>query len=60
MGKSVGTDAKRGKASAVAAIGANEAEETADNYIQNAIERIRPLGSEKLEQLLRLMVRRDR
>jgi geranylgeranyl pyrophosphate synthase len=60
MGKRVGTDSARGKASAAAAIGEAAAEELAESKAKTAAAAIAPLGSPKLERLFGLMVRRDR
>jgi farnesyl diphosphate synthase len=60
MGKSVGTDAARGKASVVAVLGPEEAAALAAAKAEAAAAAIAPLGSEKLQRLLGLMVSRDR
>lgn len=60
MGKSVGTDAKKGKASLPAVMDPEEAEEVVETHLKKAIEGVRPLKAPKLEQLLTSLVRRDR
>jgi geranylgeranyl pyrophosphate synthase len=60
MGKSVGTDAERGKASSVSLMGPAEAAALADAKAREAAAAIAGLGSAKLDWLLGLMVSRDR
>jgi geranylgeranyl pyrophosphate synthase len=59
LGKSVGTDAKRGKASIVNELGLKKAALEAENHILAAMKLLKGLDSEKLSWLLKSMVNRS-
>jgi farnesyl diphosphate synthase len=60
MGKSAGTDASRGKASAVAAMGPEGAAAEAARLAGSALGAVGPLGAPNLGRLLAMIVHRDR
>jgi geranylgeranyl pyrophosphate synthase len=60
MGKSVGTDAARGKASYVALLGPEAAARRAENFMNKALAALAHLNSPILEGLIASLVRRDR
>jgi geranylgeranyl pyrophosphate synthase len=60
MGKGVGTDAARGKASFVAAVGPEAAAALAAAKAGEAKAAVAPCGSAKLARLVDMMVSRDR
>ncbi|MDR1487294.1 MAG: polyprenyl synthetase family protein [Deltaproteobacteria bacterium] len=59
LGKSVGTDDKRGKASLVKLSGLAKAKKEAESHITTAKKMAEPLGSPKLIRLLDMMVNRN-
>ncbi|MDR1655953.1 MAG: polyprenyl synthetase family protein [Deltaproteobacteria bacterium] len=60
MGKNVGTDAQKGKASIVAAVGPEAAAKLASEYSEKALALSGTLGSPKLHQLISSAIDRNR
>jgi geranylgeranyl pyrophosphate synthase len=59
MGKNVGTDAKKSKASVAAALSHDKANEMANALIGEALPKIESFGSDKLEWLIRSVIGRS-